>query len=128
MFVFSPLVAAACVRAMCHLYFFLMTKFDEFHRISQSSVNMCVTDIRKYIISYFVSPHSERSIIYFKIDSFHYKTDFPALHLYFMHFINLFYLGQNPCQQGTEQGRACRGFVTADVLEKGLSRGAIATG
>ena len=31
-------------------------------------------------------------------------------------------LGPN-CTQGV-----CRGFVTADVLEKGLSRGAIATG
>ena len=31
-----------------------------------------------------------------------------------------------PRCQGFKQ--SCRGFVTADVLEKGLSRGAIATG
>ena len=32
-----------------------------------------------------------------------------------------------PCESPTV-GANCRGFVTADVLEKGLSRGAIAMG
>ena len=33
-----------------------------------------------------------------------------------------------PSCDGPTVGANCRGFVTADVLEKGLSRGAIATG